>query len=546
MSASNWDSPDSATPRPRDPATSGNEWHSRFWSNAASGYAAVAVRLVAGLLVFRLLWQHLPEAAFGFWGSLWAVLGFAILLDLGLGATLQRAVVRFHANGDLAALNRLLATAFFSAVLLAGTALGAALLLTAPLLSAVHVPIELRPAAAAAWRDFCICLAIGLPLGLFTEVLRGLHRTALINRLGMTNNVLVLGAVWLGCRQGLGLEGLTAVVASLSLLPALQAWWHATRLVPGLSVAPRFLDLATLKREWGFSAAAWMIALCNVVLAGGELLLVASLAGVAAVPAYAAGARVADLLRQLIGQLHAPLPPAAGELHAKGDAHGLALTLRGASRLTVLVTTPALVLGLVYTEPLVRVFTGSHAPAASVPVAQVLLIAAWIGAVGGGAARRMLVLCGRERQIMALLLVHTAISVALAILLGHWLGPVGVALATLSVNALVATAPSWVMQVRMAGRGWWWFTAPHVTDLVMSLALTGLGALAVGWLWPVTAQTGMLGVLARGALAALPLIVLLRRVRGVMGQPVAGSDCLGQPVAGSRGRGVAKSDGHHG
>ena len=89
-------------------------WRKNFWRNAATNYVNIIVRIGSGLVLFRLLFQHLEHERFGYYSLLWSLFGYAILLDFGLGVAVQKVVAQKAASGDLPALNRLVTTIVWS------------------------------------------------------------------------------------------------------------------------------------------------------------------------------------------------------------------------------------------------------------------------------------------------------------------------------------------------------------------------------------------------------------------------------------------------
>src|SRR5438105_5728392 len=89
-----------------------------IWRNTASNYFCMALRLIVGLVMFRLLYQELTREEFGFWSLLWSVFGYGILLDFGFGFTAEKRVAElsFHEQWDH--LSRILSTIFFFYVVL--------------------------------------------------------------------------------------------------------------------------------------------------------------------------------------------------------------------------------------------------------------------------------------------------------------------------------------------------------------------------------------------------------------------------------------------
>ena len=90
------------------------ELKGHIYRNSISNYIFLVVRLGLGVVLFRLLFKGLTDEEFGFWGLLWSVFGYGILLDFGFGFTAQKRVAELSATKDWDQLSRVLSTIFFS------------------------------------------------------------------------------------------------------------------------------------------------------------------------------------------------------------------------------------------------------------------------------------------------------------------------------------------------------------------------------------------------------------------------------------------------
>ena len=491
-------------------------WRQRFWANTTSSYVYLVVRLAVGLLVFRLLFNAFPAADFGFWTVLWSVLGFGIIIDLGFGTTVQRATARFLAKDvDAEHLNRLVATIFAVFLGLGLVFFAGAMAVREPVLERLGLPAGDLDRYRTAYRDFFLGLIPLLPLGLLPEILRGLHRSALINWLSAINSLAVYGCAVVALAAGWGLVDLMRLVVVLQLVPNAIALLAVHRLIPTFSLAPRWWSLSALREQLRFSLASYAIACSAAALAALDNLLMTALFGLLAVPTYVAGAKVADLLTQTVRQLYGALPAAAAEMHARGDRAQVAQLLLLGYRLTWVVATPLYVLALLHLDPLLHVLTGvAQASPQSRTVGMLLLTGAWAGAVVGGCGRRLLLLCGHHRAMMVIALVHLGAAVVLGAGLGWWMGPSGVALGSVLAGLLAGALPVVPLVMRTSG-----LDAREVLRVIGGdLATFGLAfalpTAACGWWWPSDSTTTLPGMLARGAVCVLPMALFVRRLRG--------------------------------
>ncbi|MBB5350897.1 O-antigen/teichoic acid export membrane protein [Haloferula luteola] len=489
------------------------EWQRRFWSTTASGYVALVTRMISGLVMFRLMFQHFSEAEFGFWALLWSLFGYGILLDFGFGFTAQKAVAEKTATGDREGLSRLLATIFWTFVGMAGLLLTVFLLIRGPFLARMGVHAEDHPEFAQAYTVFFIGLAFMFPLGLFPEILRGLQRIDIANWFGTLSTVLNFGFLGWGLHAGWSLPCLMAVSVVSSAFPNLIAAFYSLRRLEGVSFSPRWFEWRSVKAQMGFSIAAYLITFSNMLMGKSDQLVLSLTIGVAFVAVYQAGFKASEMLGLFSSQLQQVLSPAAASLHALGDKEGLRRLLLSSSRLVFLLVTPCYLLAAVYLEPLIRLLTGLEAvPRETWLVGQALLFATFSSQLTSGSSKRVLMMCGDERQLLFISLVDAAINLVLSIILAFKLGVLGVALGTFFPTVLVGWLWIVPLTVRRLELRWTTYLSHHLQGTVAPLAAFTAVLLLLRFAYPLPEDGGLIGLGWRGLVCMVPLLFLGRGV----------------------------------
>ncbi|MCU0796244.1 MAG: oligosaccharide flippase family protein [Akkermansiaceae bacterium] len=498
------------------------EWQKRFWSTTASGYAGVVVRMLLGLVLFRLMFQEFSGAEFGFWALLWSLFGYGILLDFGFGFTAQKAVAEKTATGDLSGLSRLLSTILWTFIAMAVALLLVFLLIREPFLVRMGVDGADREAFGQAYVVFFIGLAFMFPLGLFPEILRGLQRIDIANWLGTLSTVLNFVFLYWGLKAEWSMAWLMLVSVVTSILPNLVAAVVAIRRLPGVSFAPRFFEWRSVRSQMGFSVAAYLITFSNMLMAKSDQLVISLTLGVALVAIYQAGYKMGEMLGLFSTQLQQVLSPAAAAMHATGDREGLRNLLLGSSRLTFFLVTPCYLLSAVYLDPLIRLLTGMEVVARETWwVGQALLFAVYSSQLTSGCSKRVLMMCGEEKKLLAISLVDAIANVVLSVILAYRFGVLGVALGTMIPTALVGWL--WVvpLTIRKLGISVGSYLGHHWRGTLLPLAVFGaiLGGLSL--LAPAGPSTGMVGLGWRGLLCMIPFLYLGKRVIADITKPIS-------------------------
>lgn len=490
-----------------------SEWRKRFWATTGSGYVALVSRMLLGLVMFRLMFEHFTGSQFGFWALLWSLFGYGILLDFGFGFTAQKAVATKTATGDMEGLNRLLATIFWTFVGLAVSLLVVFVIIRGHFLDGMKVAAMDRQEFESAYLVFFIGLAVMFPLGLFPEILRGLQRIDIANWVSTLSSVLNFGFLSYGLHDGWGLAELMAVSVVTTALPNLITAIYVFRRLPGLSLWPRWFEWSAVKSQMGFSIAAYLITFSNMLMGKSDQLVISLTIGVALVAVYQAGFKASEMLGLFSSQLQQVLSPAAASLHALGDKDGLRKLLLGTSRLTFFLVTPCYLLAAVFLEPLIRLLTGMDPVSReTLWVGQALLFATYSSQLTSGSSKRVLMMCGEERKLLAISLADAMANVCLSIVLAFKIGVLGVALGTLIPTTLVGWL--WVVPytAKRLGIGWKEYLAVHLKGVGPPLmAFVGVLA-ALLLLAPADPDCGLVGLGWRGLLCLVPLIVLGRKV----------------------------------
>lgn len=499
-------------------------WKQFFWLNTVSNYLRTLVRLGTGVLLFRFLYEGLSPAQFGFWSLLWSLFGYGVLLDFGFGFTAQKAVAEKTTTGDWAGLSRLLATMFWT---FAGLAVILALsffIMQNAFLGQVEVPEADRADYISAYLVFFGGLALVFPLGLFPEILRGLHRLDIANWLHTASTILNFLGIWWALAHGWELSDIVLIAVATTLLPNLLAAFFAMKMLPQVSLMPKHFDWKSVRSQMGFSISAYLITFSNLIMAKSDQAVIGFTLGVGAVTIYQAGYKVGEMLNLFTQQLQAALSPAAASLQAENDQEGLRQLLLSSSRLTFLITTPLYALSATYLTPLIQLLTGLEAiPWETYWIGQVLLLAIYSSQMTNSCSKRIMMMTGHEGFLLRISLLDAGLNLALSVsLVLIFKNVLCVALGTLIPTVLVGwvfVLPMALHEARTDALG---YARYLLTQTWWPLLVFGLGLGLVATLLPLpdgdlTGLRGLWELGWRAALAGGPSAVLiLPRLKGMM------------------------------
>ena len=427
-----------------------------LWRTSGSSYLRTLLRVALGLVTFRLLYRALPAEDFGFWALLWSVFGYGVLVDFGLGFATQKRVAELSAKQDWPELSRVLSTVLVTFCGLGVLVLVVASLGKSALLGALHV----SPGNEARYREVAIVffagMALGFPLGIFPEILRGQQRVSTVNLIVCGGLVVNFIGVFAAVKLGWSLTVLVSIALATTLGPDLVCGVVALRSLPGVRLHPRLFTMSTARQTMGFSLVAYLITATNLILGKTDQLVLGACLSVASVAVYVAGAKVAEIFSLFTRQLHEALSPAAARLHATGDHASLRTLLVEGTRLSLLIALPLYALFAMRLPVFMRVLTGNAASPETWLTGQILLVWFLTTVATHATTKRIFVMTGHERRLLSLGVAEAIANLTLSITIVRvWPHPASVAIGSLIPTLLIGWFALWPWAAREAGVSAW-------------------------------------------------------------------------------------------
>jgi O-antigen/teichoic acid export membrane protein len=478
---------------------SDDPWKKHFWRNTATNYLSTIVRMGSGVVLFRVLFQHLTREQFGYYSLLWSLFGYAILLDFGLGFSVQKTVAQKSTTGDIAAINRLVTTIFWTFAVLAAALLAVFGVLEPWFLEWIKVSPASRPEFGAAYFVFFALMALNFPLALFPEMLRGLHRLDVVNWTLIASQALNLGLMVWALFAHWAFPVIVLISVGTTAAPNIASWFLARHFLQGLSLHPRNFHFPEVRGVLSFSLVAYLITFTNLIMLRADQGVISFTIGVTFVAIYQVGYKAAEMFGLFSKQIQEALSPAAAHLGGKNDHAGICDLLFKSSRFTILLTTPLYALCAAYLEPVIKILSGlKHVDHSTFLVGQALLLATYSSMLTNSCPKRVLVMCGWERQLLKVSATDAGLNFLFSLILVFPMGVLGVAVGTLIPTVLIGWL--WMLPLtakfakRSTGAVLKEYFVPVLGPIALSLAVLGALVALCG------APGGFAGCAWRGAL----------------------------------------------
>jgi O-antigen/teichoic acid export membrane protein len=405
----------------------------RILHNIASNYVALGAQVAYTVLMTPYLVSRLGVTAFGAWAIVLSVIGYLLLIDMGIGPSTARFVAAARTPAEL---NGIVATS----VAVLSAAGGIALLLG--LVVALYSPhlfgdVEGLSAALIVAAGLT---ALQIPLAVFGNVLYGLQRIVERNVAMLLRSVIKAVASVVVIEMGGDFLHfvVAALLAELVVLLGQAAWCVAT--VDGLRLRLRHVTWERFREIAPFSLAILGILAATQITLYSDALVIGAGVGAAAAGIYAVAMRAVGGLSLLLGQFPNVFMPRFAELDASGEMEKARVIVERGTRVSLAVGYPLIALSIGLGGPLLHAWVGDGFEDAWIPLA---LLA---GGVAFNAPLNFAVFwavgAARHQRIAVYSIVDALANVALSIVLVGPLGVNGVALATFIA---LAVSNGWFM-----------------------------------------------------------------------------------------------------
>jgi O-antigen/teichoic acid export membrane protein len=324
--------------------------------------------LASRLAVPPLVLAHVTLAEYGLWSAAFVLIMYIGLTDVGFSNVYVRFVSRFHAQGDVAAINRLLSTGVFTLTLLAALVLLGLWAALPQVLDFLNVDAAHRGTAAILMFGAAGMFLVDLSLGAYCYLLHGLQRIRQEQTVAIIGYVLELVAIAGFLLAGLGVYSLLAAFV-------LRYTWSLTsfirlahRFIPELQVRLRHYDRAMLRHFFSFGVPIQISALLGTVLFSVDRVIAGALFGPQGIALFELGTKLPLAAVSVPAAISNVAMPAAARMSTLGDQAGVRRLYRSASRSISLLAGVPLGFMAVFAAPIAFAWLGPRDDLTSLPL----------------------------------------------------------------------------------------------------------------------------------------------------------------------------------
>jgi O-antigen/teichoic acid export membrane protein len=291
---------------------------------------------LAGFFAAPIILDLTSESLYGFWITTISILGFLGLTDLGLGMSLTHFVSKFSKASDSKELNGLISTAFFTFCVV-GLVFFIVGIGISPFIPAwFKIPESEIEIILSAYRVAIFAGAIALPLSIFSAVVVGFQRMAIIN---VTTNIISIVSIGLSLILlflGIGLVALPLASLFIVIINSILNFFYARHFFPALKIRLLSFNRIDLRKLLSFGGYFQLGRVANTVVFNTDNIIIAGNMGAADVTPFVFTSKLPIMFSvSLASKLPIAIFPAMTEMFANNEMDKLRQVYKRLAFLTI-------------------------------------------------------------------------------------------------------------------------------------------------------------------------------------------------------------------
>jgi O-antigen/teichoic acid export membrane protein len=324
-----------------------------------TNWGAMAVQMVAGFIVPRLIDRNLSQEALGLWDLAWSFVVYFALIQIGVTSSINRYVAFHRTKGDFERVNQVVSSAAFIMRGMAAVVVVAAALSMWGIGHAFHTNLG-NHVPVARWLVFLlgINVAVQISTTVYASVLTGCHRWDLHNGVQALTSALAVGGMVIALLMGQGLITLALVHLAGEAVGRLVRAVAAYRVCPWLEIRREHFRWTEARAMLAFGGKASASHVSQMVMNSTISLMIAAYLGPAALAFYSRPLSLMRNITVLINKYAMVFSPTISSLQAAGEDIAVRELAVKATRGGLYIALPGLVFLLVFGEEVLRVWMG--------------------------------------------------------------------------------------------------------------------------------------------------------------------------------------------
>jgi O-antigen/teichoic acid export membrane protein len=419
--------------------------------SSLSNYIGKFISLLSWFILAPFMLHQIGDRSYGLWTLAGSVTAYGFLLNLGIPDAVTKYVAEYRAKGEIEKAGSIIYTALFLNAGL-GLLLSVVILVLAPFFADLfNVPTAEEKSATWLFLLTGLGVALTIPCGIATAVLRGLQRFDLINIGSVMATLLTVSATAMILLLHGSVIGLPIAGIIITLLLQLFSIWVIYRIAPELRFGWYQGGRSHIRTLISYSSGLFIMTLGGYLESRTDEIVIGGFLPIASVTPYNLARRLSGLPQTLTEQFLMLLLPMASEMHANDKQEQLRSLYLISTRITLVIFLPSALILIILARNILTLWIGAKYAEFSYLVT-ILVTASLIDTSQWPAG---FILQGMAKHhIMGIMTFASGVAnLALSMVLVNHLNLMGVALGTLLPSTIVCLGFVTPYAMRMIGVG---------------------------------------------------------------------------------------------
>jgi len=404
--------------------------------NIFSNWVNIVVTAVIGFFMMPFLVHRLGDTLYGIWILIVSLTGYGVLLDFGIRSSIVKYASQYTATNDKTNLNKI-----FNTSLAIYSITGIILMLIAIIFAQFlpyffNISLEHMGDAKLVFLIVCLNMAFKFPCGVFEGFLCGIQRYDITNGISIFAALLKAIAIFIFLVSGYKLVTLSLVMLATDMVANCLMVVFSFKHLPFLRLDLRSMDGQMLKSIYRFGLYSFIIIIASKLIYESDAIIIGASLSAQTITLFAIANNLTRYLRQISYGFGNVFNPAASEFEAKNE-HGKieGLVING-TKYSLLIILPIAMTLIFLGKEFISLWMGNRYAELTGTVLIILTISQVI-AMAQFSSGSILYGLNKHRYLAYLLILESAVKIALSIALIRKYGIIGLAVATAIPEILV-------------------------------------------------------------------------------------------------------------
>ena len=314
--------------------------------------------MVMTLALTPYILHKLGVQLFAIWSLIFVVTTYLGFLDFGIGSSFTKYIAEYNAKKDFTSLNSVVncGLLFFAGYSLLLILL--AYLIKDFLISLLKIPPELHSEFIFTLMGMMIVVAVFNIFVIFREVLVGLQRMDLSNKIIIFSSFFYIFGTIFFLEKGQGIKGLVYSNALRALVMILSIILFSFRLLPRIKIGLKYAEKIIFKKLFNYGIKMQLSTIAEMVHFQVDKIIISYFLGLNFVTFYDLGQKIATGVREFPIMILSALVPAISEMDAVKDHSKLKDLYYRGSKYLALTVFPLIFLTVILAKDIINLWIG--------------------------------------------------------------------------------------------------------------------------------------------------------------------------------------------